>query len=43
MRNSWIVNVQYYPCNVRDCTIDFVLTHIETGTHSDTGAQIPRQ
>lgn len=41
MRNSWIVIE--YPCNVRDCMIDFVLTHIEKGTHSDTGAQIPRQ
>ena len=41
MRYSLIVTEQY-PCNVRDCMIDFVLTHVETGTHSDTGAQIPR-
>lgn len=43
MRNSWIVMEQYYPCNVRDCMIDFVLTHIEKGAYSDTGVQIPRQ
>ena len=42
MRNSWIV-IEQYPCNVRDCTIDFVLTHIEKGTHPDAGAQIPRK
>jgi len=40
MRNSWIVKT---PCNVRDCTIDFVLTHTEKGTHSDAGAQVPLQ
>jgi hypothetical protein len=29
------------PCNVRDCMIDFVLTHIKKGIHTGTGEQVP--
>lgn len=42
MKNSWVVRKQH-PCNVRDCMIDFVLTHIKKGAHPDTGAQVPHE